>query len=200
MDEDRTAGGARSEFHADLLLVPNLISLGRIVGVIVAAALFFLHYSMAALILGVITGMTDYLDGYVARRLNQMTKLGALLDSLADILAALVVLTVAVWAGLWPPYLLIAWGVRDMGVLALRASAAQQGFTIPTIMFGKVAMNFTGWSYIILPFDLVRPFDHPQLIQGLHWLGLAGIHAGIALQWVVGYLYLRQYAASYRRS
>ena len=198
-DEDRTVPGGRSEFHADLLLVPNLISLGRILGVCVAAALFFLHYSMAALILGVITGMTDYLDGYIARRLNQMTKLGALLDSLADILAALVVLTVAVWAGLWPPYLLILWGIRDMGVLALRASAAQQGFTIPTIYFGKVAMNFTGWSYIILPFDLVRPFDNPQLSDWIHWLGLFGIHAGVALQWVVGYLYLRQYAAHYRR-
>ena len=199
MDEDRTGPGRRSQFHADLLLVPNLISLGRIVGVCVAAALFFLHYSMAALILGVITGMTDYLDGYIARRLNQMTRLGALLDSLADILAALVVMTVAVWADLWPPYLLIAWGIRDMGVLALRASAAQQGFDIPTILFGKVAMNFTGWSYIILPFDLVRPFDNPTVIEGMHWAGLVGIHAGIALQWIVGYLYLRQYAAHYRR-
>ena len=199
MDEDRTGPRRRSEFHADLLLVPNLISLGRIIGVCVAAALFFLHYSMAALVLGVITGMTDYLDGYVARKLNQITKLGALLDSLADILAALVVLTVAVWADLWPAYLLILWGIRDMGILALRASAAQQGFTIPTIYFGKVAMNFTGWSYIVLPFDLVRPFDNPTVIEGIHWLGLFGIHAGIALQWIVGYLYLRQYAARYRR-
>jgi cardiolipin synthase (CMP-forming) len=199
MNEDRTGPGRRSDFVSDLVLVPNLISLGRIIGVCVAAALFFLHYSMAALVLGVITGMTDYLDGYLARRLNQTSKLGALLDSLADILAALVVLTVAVWAGLWPPYLLILWGIRDMGILALRASAAQQGFTIPTIFFGKVAMNFTGWSYIILPFDLVRPFDNPRIIEGIHWLGMFGIHAGIALQWIVGYLYVRQYAARYRR-
>jgi len=175
MDEVRTPAGTRSEFHADLLLVPNLISLGRILGVCVAAALYFLHYWMAALILG------------------------ALLDSLADILAALVVITVGVWAGAWPPYLLILWGIRDMGVLALRASAAQQGFTIPTIFFGKIAMNVTGWSYIILPFDLVRPFHHAQLEHWLHWLGLVGIHLGIALQWIVGYLYLRQYAARYRR-
>jgi len=199
MSEDRTVPGGRSEFHADLLLVPNLISLGRILGVCVAAALYFLHYWMAALILGFVTGLTDYLDGYIARRLNQTSKLGALLDSLADMLAALIVITVAVWAGAWPPYLLILWGIRDMGVLALRASAAQQGFTIPTIFFGKVAMNFTGWSYIILPFDLVRPFHNAQLEQGLHWLGLVGIHVGIALQWIVGYLYLRQYAAHYRR-
>jgi cardiolipin synthase len=199
MDEDRTVEATRSEFHADLLLVPNLISLGRILGVCVAAGLYFLHYWMAALVLGFVTGLTDYVDGYVARKLGQTSKLGALLDSLADILAALVVMTVAVWAGVWPPYLLILWGIRDMGILALRASAAQQGFTIPTIFFGKVAMNFTGWSYIILPFDLVRPFHQAEIIKGLHWLGLIGIHVGIALQWIVGYLYLRQYAARYRR-
>jgi cardiolipin synthase (CMP-forming) len=199
MDEQPTTAATRSEFHADLLLVPNLISLGRIGGVCVAAALYFLHYWMAALVVGFVTGLTDYVDGYVARKLNQTSKLGALLDSLADILAALVVMTVAVWAGAWPPYLLILWGIRDMGVLALRASAAQQGFTIPTIMFGKVAMNFTGWSYIILPFDLVRPFHNPQMIEGIHWLGLIGIHVGVALQWVVGAIYLKQYAARYRR-
>lgn len=199
MNEDRTNPGARSEFTADLLLVPNLISIGRILGVLVAAGLFFLHYLAAALIVGVVTGMTDYLDGYIARRLNQMTKLGALLDSLADILAALVCLTVAVYVRLWPPYLLILWGIRDMGVLALRASAAQQGFTIPTVFLGKVAMNFTGYAYILFAFDLIRPFGNEALTDGIHWLGLFAIHAGVALQWVVGYLYLRQYAARYRR-
>lgn len=199
MDEDRTGPGARSTFHADLLLVPNLISLGRILGVLVAAALFFLDYLMAALLVGVVTGMTDYVDGYLARKLNQITALGADLDRLADLLAALVCLTVAIWTHLWPPYLLILWGVRDTAVLTMRASAALQGFTIPTIFLGKVATNFTGWSYIILPFDLVRPFDNPQLTEGIHWLGLFGIHTGVALQWVVGYLYLRQYAARYRR-
>ena len=200
MDEDRTGPGARSQFAADLLLIPNLISLGRIVGVLVAAALFFLDYLMAALVVGVVVGMTDYVDGYLARKLDQMTELGADLDRLADLLAALVCLTVAVWADLWPPYLLILWGVRDTAVLTMRASAALQGFTIPTIFLGKVATNFTGWSYIILPFDLVRPFaDNPRLTEGIHWLGLFGIHAGVALQWLVGYLYLRQYAARYRR-
>jgi cardiolipin synthase len=200
MDEDRTAAGTRSQFRTDVLLPPNLISLGRIAGVLVAAGLYFLHQMMPALIVGVVVGMTDYLDGYVARRLNQTTALGALLDSLGDILSALVVLTVAVWVGVWPPYLLILWGVRDMSVLALRASAAQQGFTIPTVTFGKVAMNFTGWSYILVGFDVVRPFASPQLTTGIHWVALVGIHVGVALQWVVGYLYLRQYAAGYRRA
>src|SRR5690606_32010934 len=179
MTEDRTGPSARSDFRADIVLWPNIISLGRIAGVLVAAGLFFAHMPLAALAVGLVTGFTDYLDGYLARKLNQSTPLGALLDSLADILAALVCLTVAVWAHLWPPYLLILWGVRDMGVLAMRASAAQQGFTIPTAMLGKVAMNFTGYSYMLMAVDLVRPLpEHAALTDAIHWLGLVGIHAG----------------------
>jgi cardiolipin synthase len=192
--------GERSQFRTDLLLIPNLISLGRIVGVCVAAGLFFMDYLAAALIVGVVTGMTDYLDGYIARKLNQLTELGALLDSLADILAALVCMTVAVYERIWPPYLMIMWGIRDMGVLALRASAAQQGFTIPTIFLGKVAMNFTGYAYILLAFDLIRPFDNPDLTRGIHWLCMFAIHTGIAMQWLVGFMYVRKYAAHYRRN
>jgi CDP-diacylglycerol--glycerol-3-phosphate 3-phosphatidyltransferase len=192
-------GGERSQFRRDLTLVPNLISLFRIVGVGVAAAFLLTGYVKTALALGLVTGFTDYLDGYFARKLNQVTELGTLLDSLADIIAALICLTVGVYTYLWPPYLLILWGVRDMGVLAMRNSAAQQGFTIPTSLLGKVAMNFTGYSYMLLGVDVVRPLpDVAWFTDGTHYLALFAIHAGIALQWVAGGLYLRDYAARYR--
>lgn len=191
----------RSDFRRDIFLVPNLISLGRILGVIVAAGLFFADYLAAALILGLITGFTDYLDGYFARKLNQTSELGALLDSLADILAALVCLTVAVYARIWPVYLLIAWGVRDMGVLAMRANAAQQGITIPTSFLGKVAMNFTGYSYMLMAVDLIRPVpDVAWFVDSVHWLGLIGIHLGLGLQYLAAVTYVRGYAAQYRRT
>ncbi|HUS68849.1 MAG TPA: CDP-alcohol phosphatidyltransferase family protein [Kofleriaceae bacterium] len=192
-------GGERSQFRRDLTNVPNLISLFRIAGVGVAAVLLFTDHVAVALALGLVTGFTDYLDGYFARKLNQVTQLGTLLDSLADIIAALICMTVAVYTHLWPPYLLILWGVRDMGVLAMRNSAAQQGFTIPTSLLGKVAMNFTGYSYMMLGLDIVRPLpDVVWFTDGAHYLALFAIHAGVALQWVAGGLYLRDYAARYR--
>lgn len=201
MSDDLTDRRDSSEFRADLLLVPNLISLGRIVGVVVAASCFFLELYPIALALGLLTGVTDYLDGYLARKLNQTSELGALLDILADLLVALVCLTVALVVGLWPAYLIIAWGIRDMGVMAMRLSAAQQGFAIPASIMGKVASNFTGWAYILLAFDLIRPFsDSPSVTQGIHEVGLVLIHAGIALQWVAGILYLRFYGRRYRRN
>src|SRR5688500_9257375 len=135
---DKASRPAVSDFRADLVLVPNLISIGRIVGTLVAAGFFFAEMYGIALVIGITTGFTDYLAGYLARKLGQSSQLGALLDSLADILAALICLTVATYTRLWPPYLIIAWGVRDMSVLAIRVSAAQQGFAIPTSMLGKV--------------------------------------------------------------
>jgi cardiolipin synthase (CMP-forming) len=199
--DDLPARGGRSDFVADLLLVPNLISLGRIAGVLVSAIFFFAEWWGPALALGVASGFTDYLDGYFARKLNQQSELGVLLDSLADILAALICMTVGVYFRLWPVYLLIAWGIRDMTVLAIRASAAQQGFAIPTSMLGKVAMNFTGYGYIFLAVDLFRPFPGSALAtDGVHWFALGAVHVGIALQWAAGIVYLRAYAARYRRN
>jgi CDP-diacylglycerol--glycerol-3-phosphate 3-phosphatidyltransferase len=170
------------------------------VGVLAAATFILLGHHAIGLAVGLVAATTDYLDGYLARRLNLTSELGVLLDSLADILTALICLTAAVYVRLWPVYLLIAWGIRDMTVLAMRASAAQQGFAIPTNMLGKVAMNFTGWGYIALGFDLVRPFSSAALTQGVHWFGLGAVHVGIALQWAAGIIYLRAYTRRYRRN
>jgi cardiolipin synthase (CMP-forming) len=192
---------SRSDFVADLLLVPNLISVGRVVGVMAAATLFYLGYLRVCLAIGLVTGFTDYLDGYLARRLNQTSKLGALLDIVADLLAAFICLTVAVYARLWPVYLLLLWGIRDISVLAMRASAAQQGFEIPASLLGKIATNFTGYAYMLMALDLVRPFPgHVELSRDVHLAGLWAIHIGIGLQWVAGIIYLRLYARRYRRA
>lgn len=191
----------RSDFVADLLLVPNLVSIGRVLGVLAAAALYFLGELYAALAVGLVVGFTDYLDGYLARKLGQTSALGALLDIVADLLASLICLTVAVYARLWPAYLLILWGLRDVSVLAMRASAAQQGFEIPAGFIGKVATNFMGYAFMLMAVDLVRPFaSHPDLTRAIHLLGLGGISIGIALQWLAGIGYVRQFASHYRRA
>lgn len=201
MRDGLSAREGRSDFVADLLLIPNLLSVARVIGVLVAAGSFFLGMNSLALILGVATGLTDYLDGYLARKLNQTSQLGALLDILADLLLALVCITVAVTVELWPPYLLIVWGVRDVSVMAMRMSAAQQGFGIPASVLGKVATNVAGAAYILLAFDLTRPFrDWLVVTERIHQVSLVLIHAGIAIQWIAGLVYLRSYARRYRRN
>jgi cardiolipin synthase len=90
---DRSAGqGSR------VLTVPNLISFARLLGVPVFLYLFLgARADVAALVVLSVGGSSDWVDGYAARRLHQVSRLGELLDPFADrlyILATLVALTV----------------------------------------------------------------------------------------------------------
>lgn len=72
----------RDELHT----IPNMLTMARIASLPVLYVLFFLDYFVVFAILYCISGLTDLLDGYLARKLNQVTKSGQLLDSIADIL------------------------------------------------------------------------------------------------------------------
>ena len=181
-----------SALRRDLLRPANLLSLARIALVGGAAGALLAGLPLATLALGVPAGLTDYLDGWLARRRGEATPLGALLDSLADSVFMLVLLVAANRIGVWPFYLLLAWGLRDLGVFALRASAAQQGFTVPSSLAGKVAFNLSGWSFFLMTLDLVWP------LPWLAWTALCAIHAGIALSWLAAAGYLTEYARRYR--
>jgi len=185
-------------FRRDLVRLPNLVSLGRIGLIAVAAAVFLSGWRLTGLALGVPAGLSDHLDGWLARRRGEVTELGALLDVLADLLFQLLCFALAVHEGVWPTYLLVAWGFRDLTVTVLRASAAQQGFAIPSSRFAKVAINFNYYSFVVLGLDVARPFASPTVTLAVHWLGLAGAHAGVTLQWISGAIYLVRYARLYR--
>ncbi len=82
--------------------VPNAISLFRLLLVPVIFVVVYFHYNMSALLVLGIAALSDWLDGYLARRLDQMTVTGQLLDPLVDKLFMLSVI-VAMWmANLMP--------------------------------------------------------------------------------------------------
>ncbi len=69
----------------ELRLLPNLLTLSRLIFLPVLYILFFLERKTVFLVLYVIVGMTDMLDGYLARKTGKISKTGQFLDSLADI-------------------------------------------------------------------------------------------------------------------
>lgn len=106
---------------ADLWNVPNVISLIRLALIpwfiwLVATA----EYGWAGVLLGVI-GSTDWLDGYLARRLGQVTEIGKFLDPLADRLAVAVAVIAGLITGVLPIWFAVALIVREtlIGVGAL---------------------------------------------------------------------------------
>lgn len=94
---------------------------------------------VAAAIFG-IASLTDWLDGYLARRRRQVTWLGQMLDPIADKLltsAAFISLVQLDLAPAWMVALIIG---REFAVTALRSLAYSKGFTIPASRLGKIKM------------------------------------------------------------
>lgn len=185
-------------FLEDLKLAPNLMCVYRTIGILVAVAIFYMGHPYLSVAIGITAGATDYLDGWLARRMGVVSEFGALLDQISDLIFAFVCLIVAYDHGLWPLYILVAWGFRDITTLALRANAAQAGFTLPSSFLGKLASNFMFYSFIVMVFDFAKPFglEHPASAI-IHWIGLLGIHVGIILQYVAMSTYVRSYMQRY---
>jgi len=87
-----------------VLTLPNVLSALRLVGVPVFLWLLFTHQDIWAFVVLALSGLTDYLDGKIARRFNLVSRVGQLLDPLADrlyVLTTLVALTIRDIIPLW---------------------------------------------------------------------------------------------------
>jgi CDP-diacylglycerol--glycerol-3-phosphate 3-phosphatidyltransferase len=122
--------------------VPNLLSMSRILAVPVFIVLMLDPSPLRALAAGIvfsIASATDWLDGYLARKWGQVTKMGKLLDPIADkilIMAALVVL-VEIKSDVVHSWIAILIIGREFAVTGLRAIAASDGVVIPAETVGK---------------------------------------------------------------
>jgi len=84
--------------------------------------------------------MTDYLDGYLARRRSQVTTLGKLLDPIADKILISAALVALVQLGIAPGWMVIIVIGREFAVTGLRSIASAEGVTIAASALGKYKM------------------------------------------------------------
>lgn len=91
---------------------------------------------------GILLGaaLTDWLDGHLARRREQVTTLGVLLDPIADKLLIIAAFISLVELGLAPAWMVVIIVGREIAVLGLRAIAAAEGFSVAVSDLGKVKM------------------------------------------------------------
>jgi CDP-diacylglycerol---glycerol-3-phosphate 3-phosphatidyltransferase len=122
--------------------VPNLLSISRVVAV--PAFIILLNdptpaRALAAGVLFALASATDWLDGYLARRWGQVTRIGKLLDPVADkvFIASALIMLVAVDPERTPPWIVIVIIGREIAVTGLRAMAADGGMIIPAETAGK---------------------------------------------------------------
>ena len=172
-----------------LWTIPNALSLLRLLGVPLFLWAILSRRDGLALAIVVLSGWSDYFDGLLARRWNQLSRFGALLDPAADrlyILATLVGLTVRDIVPLWLTLLLVG---RDVGLAALLPVLRRHGYgPLPVHFLGKAA-TFN----LLYAFPLLLLGDGegtvPTLAQVLGW---AFALWGLGLYWWAGILYAWQ--------
>lgn len=101
-----------------MLTVPNFLTLLRIIAIPAFLILVSNHRYAAALVLFMAAGITDTIDGVLARLTNARSDLGATMDPLADKLLLLSSFLILTWLGALPPWLLILVLTRDVVVLS----------------------------------------------------------------------------------
>lgn len=158
--------------------LPNGLTLSRIflVPLLMVALLSstFQERELAALIVFLAASMTDYLDGYLARRRLQVTALGKLLDPIADKLLISAAFVSLVQLQVAPAWMVVVILGREFAVSALRAIASTQGFTIDASRLGKYKMA----SQVICVVSLLLGIRYPEgpvslIGQSLLWLVVA---------------------------
>ncbi|MCX5750133.1 MAG: CDP-diacylglycerol--glycerol-3-phosphate 3-phosphatidyltransferase [Candidatus Saganbacteria bacterium] len=121
----------------------NLATLITLCRILIIPFIIFLLLSIpektfAAFIWFLIAALTDWLDGFVARKFKQTTALGAFLDPLADKLLVLCVLVVLVELGKVSSIPVVLILIRELSVMGLRIMAANKGFSVPAEKMAKV--------------------------------------------------------------
>lgn len=120
--------------------IPNALSLGRMVATVLIFVLVLVDTPWAfllATVLFVLASITDFLDGYLARRFKLVSPLGVFLDLTADKIFVVAILVALVQVGLVPAWIVGVIVAREFLVTGLRSMAAAKGKVIPAGIWGK---------------------------------------------------------------
>ena len=175
--------------------LPNLLTLSRILAVPLLVALMWGtgHWQwFAAFILFAIAGLTDYLDGYLARAQGTVSKIGVFLDPIADKIMVAAVIVMLIHSGLVHGFAVIAAMVillREIIVSGLREYLASLQVSLPV---SRLAKWKTAFQMIALG-ALVLAGSAPILFPWLPALevGIISLWVAAGLTLITGYDYLR---------
>ena len=144
------------------LNLPNILTFIRIILVLPLLICLFLDGlapKIIALVCFVVASITDFIDGRLARKNNQVTKLGAFFDPLADKMLINLTLLALVCQGIIPFFMLAIILVRDFAADGLRMMAAGEGVTLAAAMSGKIKTTVQMITVISILFNRILEND-----------------------------------------
>jgi CDP-diacylglycerol--glycerol-3-phosphate 3-phosphatidyltransferase len=173
--------------------LPNTITVVRVGVVPILLLLLWFRDPSSSLFIGwcfTVAGFSDLLDGWLARRGQQVTRIGKLLDPLADKLivsTALIVLVAIARIPLWATCMVVVIVGRELAVTGLRGLASSQGQVMAASGFGKIktfVQNVAIGAMI---------FHYPRLVFSFNHIGLALLGLATLLTLWSGYAYFADY-------
>lgn len=168
--------------------LPNALSLARLGTAPVFLRLFTTGREDAAVILYGAGAVTDFWDGYLARRTHSVSSLGALLDPIADRVFIATLAAALVARGDLPPWMAVSVMGRDALVVAGFGVLERRGIRVAVNRTGKVAT-----ASLLLGLSLVAA-SATRFGSGddLRRAGLTATSLGAVLYWVAGMMYARE--------
>jgi CDP-diacylglycerol--glycerol-3-phosphate 3-phosphatidyltransferase len=161
----------RTSIREDAINLPNLLTFGRIA--LIPLVLWLIGQGTprasfwAAMVYGV-TAITDFLDGWLARRQGLVSVLGKFLDPLADKLLVMAVLVYLVYLGHVPSWAVVLLLARELSITSLRVIAMSEGVVIAA---GRGGKDKTALQMVAL---LMLIIHHPY---DVHFVGFGTVHA-----------------------
>ena len=166
--------------------IPIALTLVRIV--LVPLVIVFLisservHVLIAAVIF-LAASLTDWLDGTIARRTNQVTRLGTMLDPVADKLLVAAALVSLVQVDMVPAWMALVIIGRELAVTGLRGVALSMGVVVPAYRLGKwkTVTQYVALTLLILEKGVPAEFVPFHLVSGVAlWIAMgATVFSGL---------------------
>jgi CDP-diacylglycerol---glycerol-3-phosphate 3-phosphatidyltransferase len=186
------------DLRKDLLNAPNAITVARIAMIPVILAFTYYESRVNSFVAGVlfaITGATDFLDGWVARRTNTVTLVGKFLDPLADKLIVMSVLVMLVHLGRVPAWLVILILAREFTITGLRTMAMGEGIVIAAGQEGKHKTSFqiAAISFLLIHYRYRVDFLAFEVDVDANVVGTWLLYLSVAFSLWSAWVYIRDF-------
>ena len=168
-----------SSLSNQILNLPNILTMARIAAIPLMAALLLSPLKSAgfwAAAVFALASITDWLDGYLARRMGIVTVFGKFLDPIADKLIVMAALIMILPFNRVPGWMVLVILGREIIITGLRGIASSEGIVIPASELGKFKTIFQ----IVAIIGLVLHYDynwffgiaHPLITVNMHNVGM----------------------------
>lgn len=167
-----------------ILNIPNILTMARIAAIPLMAALLFSSSKSAgfwAAVVFSIASVTDWLDGYLARRMGIVTVFGKFLDPIADKLIVMAALIMILPFGRVPAWMVLVILSREIIITGLRGIASSEGIVIQASDLGKFKTIFQ----LVAIIGLLLHFDYNWFFGIDHYLVRVNMHnVGMFFLWI----------------